>query len=440
MNNNYSSNCLDIPTCSDFQNIENENSFNYSNSEEDFQIEDAEILEYNEVYEKLGFDSIKNGDKIEIFTEDLINGCNFIKSKSEQKSNISDSENENNTYIKNKNPKSTKEKVEDLEKNNDIIENNQPKQNEIDINENNLINNSKGNKVGRKKSDKKIKIKRKYKANIIRHKGKKKKLIKEIKKNKFIPLKLFNPKGEDEECKKIRQEINKIISENKSISEPLEKKSLKKKIFLIENEENIEKSKIIKKRKENPDNIRKKVKQKFLKSLKNKINIKLNFEKSEYLFDFFPQVFIANINRQKNKTIINNKLIELLNTNFFAEYENENLIKDKELDNFLKKKKINEKKYDHNLKVIEYLEKNENIKKKINFDYIKGMTFGELFKEYLESREFEKDILKLKQKENPEYIKNYINNFVIFIFFFFFFFINNYLLIKAYTFIKYFSE
>ena len=174
MNNNYSSNCLDIPTCSDFQNIENENSFNYSNSEEDFQIEDAEILEYNEVYEKLGFDSIKNGDKIEIFTEDLINGCNFIKSKSEQKSNISDSENENNTYIKNKNPKSTKEKVEDLEKNNDIIENNQPKQNEIDINENNLINNSKGNKVGRKKSDKKIKIKRKYKANIIRHKGKKK--------------------------------------------------------------------------------------------------------------------------------------------------------------------------------------------------------------------------------------------------------------------------
>ena len=66
------------------------------------------------------------------------------------------------------------------------------------------------------------------------------------------------------------------------------------------------------------------------------------------------------------------------------------------------------------------MEKNENIKKKINFDYIKGMTFGELFKEYLESREFEKDILKLKQKENPEYIKNYI--------------------IKAYTFIEYFSE
>ena len=54
------------------------------------------------------------------------------------------------------------------------------------------------------------------------------------------------------------------------------------------------------------------------------------------------------------------------------------------------------------------MEKNENIKKKINFDYIKGMTFGELFKEYLESREFEKDILKLKQKETPEYIKNYI--------------------------------
>ena len=86
----------------------------------------------------------------------------------------------------------------------------------------------------------------------------------------------------------------------------------------------------------------------------------------------------------------------------------------------MEEKQINDKKYDHNLKVIEYLEENENIKKKINFDYIKEMTFGNLFNEYLESREFEKDILKLKQKENPGYIKNFIN--------------------YAYTFVEYFSE
>ena len=58
--------------------------------------------------------------------------------------------------------------------------------------------------------------------------------------------------------------------------------------------------------------------------------------------------------------------------------------------------------------------------KKINFDYIKEMTYGKIFNEYLESRDFEEDILKLKKIEKPEYIKNYI--------------------IKAYTFIEYFSE
>ena len=103
-------------------------------------------------------------------------------------------------------------------------------------------------------------------------------------------------------------------------------------------------------------------------------------EKSKYLFDFFPFIFVSNINKQKNKNIINKKLIELYRTNFFDEYTNENLIKDK--NKYLTEKNKNEKKYNKNLKVIEYLEKNINIMKKTNFDYIKEMTYGKIFNEY----------------------------------------------------------
>ena len=421
MSNNSVSDCTDNPTCSDFQKIDDE-SLNYCSSEEDFPIVE-DILEYNELFEKLEFNTIKNEGKKENFAEDLLSGVNIINSKSEQKPNISNNENDINTCIQNKSQKPINEKIKELEKNNNISTDNQPKQNELDKKENNIVNVQNENSEGGKIKDKKIKMKKKIKIkkNVIRHKGKKKKLFVEDKKNKFISLKVFNPKGDSDECKKIREEVNKTITENKAASEIIEKKPLeKKKIFRIISGENIENAKVGKKRKEKPDNIRKKVKQKFLKSLKNRINIKLKLAKSEMLFDFFPQVFIANINKKRNKKIINKKLIELFNTNFFDEYKNKNFIKDKDKEKYLEEKQINDKKYDHNLKVIEYLEENENIKKKINFDYIKEMTFGNLFNEYLESREFEKDILKLKQKENPGYIKNFIN--------------------YAYTFVEYFSE
>ena len=232
-------------------------------------------------------------------------------------------------------------------------------------------------------------------------------------------MKVFNPKGDSEECKKIRKEIDKIISENEAISEPLEQNHLEKKnLFLISNEKYIKNSNVKQRRKEKPDNIRKKAKHNFLKSLKNKINIKLKIAKSKHLFDSFPYILVSNINKQKNRIIINMKLIELFTTNFFDEYKSEYIIEDKV--KYLKEKKINEKKYYHNLKILHYLKENEDIRKKINFDYIKEMTFGELYKEYLESREFEEDISILKKKENPQYIKNYI--------------------IKAYSFIEYFSE
>ena len=68
------------------------------------------------------------------------------------------------------------------------------------------------------------------------------------------------------------------------------------------------------------------------------------------------------------------------------------------------------------------MENNEEISKKVNFEKIKNMKFSDLFNEYLKSKEFEDDILKLKKedKESQEYINDYI--------------------IKAINYIKYFSK
>jgi hypothetical protein len=79
------------------------------------------------------------------------------------------------------------------------------------------------------------------------------------------------------------------------------------------------------------------------------------------------------------------------------------------------------KKYENNVKVLKYLEKNDDICKKSNFNVVGNMTFREIFNEYLKSEEFEKEIEKLKIEDNSDkYIKDYM--------------------IKAFSFIIYFSS
>ena len=136
-------------------------------------------------------------------------------------------------------------------------------------------------------------------------------------------------------------------------------------------------------------------------------------------------LFICEITKKKNKSILNMTLKEIISTDFFEKYKKIN-DGDNTLNNSMlnKKRKCPDKvKYENNKEVMEYLKNNEEIKKSFNFDIIGDMTFSELFYEYLESKEFEKDILALKieeGKENYEYIKEYI--------------------IKAYDFIKDFSN
>ena len=148
-------------------------------------------------------------------------------------------------------------------------------------------------------------------------------------------------------------------------------------------------------RKENSDNIRKKIKTRFFKSFKNTINERLKSVGSKYFFSFLPHIFISNITKSENKEIVNLNLKELFSKNFYI---------DKEM------RKSDLKKYHQNLSTIEYLEKNKDISLKSNFDIFKNMKFYQIFNEYIYSKEFEMDIyfLKEKRKENEKYIIKYI--------------------------------
>ena len=231
---------------------------------------------------------------------------------------------------------------------------------------------------------------------------------------------IFHPGGSVEYYKQIREiyndEINNLIFKDIKPN----RSSGKFKILKEKNKRMKRKAKEKKKRKEKPDDIRKKIKSRFLKSLKNRINQMLKIVKSKEFFDFLPQSFICNISKQKNKPIINMTFKELILKKFFEEEDKkDNNTNNKKL--LQRKTNPDKKKYDNNVKVLKYLEENDEICKKSNFNVIGNMTFKDLFKEYLKSEEFEKEIEKLKEEQNNDnYIKDYI--------------------IKAFNFINYFSS
>ena len=225
---------------------------------------------------------------------------------------------------------------------------------------------------------------------------------------------IFHPGGNVEYYKQFREKYNDEINNSIFPYNKSNNSSRKFKILKEKSKRTRRKAKEKKKRKEKPDDIRKKIKSRFLKSIKMRINQMLKIANSKEIFDFLPQSFICNISKQKNKPIINMTFKELLLKNFLEEDKKDNKT-------FLQKKnKTDKKKYDKNVKVLKYLEKNDEICKKSNFNVIGNMTFRDLFGEYLKSEEFEKEIEKLKEEQNNDnYIKDYI--------------------IKAYNFIHYFS-
>jgi len=160
-------------------------------------------------------------------------------------------------------------------------------------------------------------------------------------------------------------------------------------LFEVNKQENYETSISIQIR---ADNIRKKIKSGFHKTIITIINddLKINIsdKKRKYYFVNLPQIFIANVNKEGNR--------EIMNMTF------ENLLL----------YWINEK----NKNMIEYLNDNPDLCKKTIWNKIKNMTYKELLEAYFISAEFEKSICDLQEKSTKKnknvsalYIETYIN-------------------------------
>jgi len=155
-----------------------------------------------------------------------------------------------------------------------------------------------------------------------------------------------------------------------------------------EESQNFIKKKRIKSRKENKDNIRKKIKRGFFNNiLCEKLNIKLRIIGSNEYFTKFPQFFASDVNRNRNKIIFDMTLQEIFENSELYIYEDKNGYAN----------------YKHNFKVVKKIKNNDIFKK------ILSKTFKELYEEYLDSDEFNIDeINRLKKsKMENEYIKRY---------------------------------
>ena len=180
----------------------------------------------------------------------------------------------------------------------------------------------------------------------------------------------------------------------------IEDYTLKDCIFSIKEKHNNKKFLIKgknKQRKYKPDDIRKKIKTRFHKAIKNIINENLRKAGSNQFFYFLPQTFISNISRETNQKIMNLTYKELLEKDFLSESK---------IDSH--QFNVDKLKYEKNLKVLKYLEENPIISFNSGFHLMCKLSYAEILNIYFNSDEFEKSIKKLKEeKENDEYIKEY---------------------------------
>ena len=142
------------------------------------------------------------------------------------------------------------------------------------------------------------------------------------------------------------------------------------------------------KRYECKDNIRKTIKRRFLNTyLKNGLNDKIKKAGYNLFFEYYPQKLVSQISREKDKQILEMKLLQI--------FENKDLYDEKNLNN-----------YYHNLKVIEQLKLEENPELNI----ILNKKYKDLFDEYINSDEFKiKEINRLKEtNKDDNYIEKYI--------------------------------
>jgi hypothetical protein len=140
-------------------------------------------------------------------------------------------------------------------------------------------------------------------------------------------------------------------------------------------------------RRENQDNMRKKIKRGFMNiALITKINVNLKLNNIISYLEKFPQNLVCDVTKKTNKDLIDMTLEQI--------FEKKELYDEDDLS-----------KYEHNLKVIKSKEVQQNSELKA----ILNKKYSELFEEYINSKEFKVDeINRLKKKYDNSYIENYI--------------------------------
>jgi hypothetical protein len=141
-------------------------------------------------------------------------------------------------------------------------------------------------------------------------------------------------------------------------------------------------------RRENQDNMRKKIKRGFMnKALITKINVNLKLNNIMSYLEKFPQNLVCDVTKKTNKDLIDMTLEQI--------FEKKELYDEDDLS-----------KYEHNLKVIKSKEVQQNSELKA----ILNKKYSELFEKYINSKEFKvDDINRLKKKKmSDSYIERYI--------------------------------
>ena len=147
-------------------------------------------------------------------------------------------------------------------------------------------------------------------------------------------------------------------------------------------------------RRDNRDNIRKKIKRAFFNfALIKKLNGRLRKIGSRLNFERFPQNFVINVSKELNKELLNMSLLEI--------FEEKDLYEGKE-----DEEENDLKNYYHNLKVV----KSEDVQENAALKTILNKKYCELFEEYVNSQEFVDEVKRLKEKNmEDDYIERYIN-------------------------------
>ena len=198
----------------------------------------------------------------------------------------------------------------------------------------------------------------------------------------------------------IRKPIKKIITYDKcfpfTAKEGINNPLFRTDVYLTNEEGNKKREK--KARKFKPDDIRKKIKVRFHKKIKNIINENLKKAGSNELISFLPQFFLGNIAKKFNKQYFNTTFEELLKIDFSTFQEK------------YPNKECDKKQFNKNMKTLGYLEKNPEISKISGFNIVKKMKYRDILKAYFSSHEFELSVELLKlEKESEEYIQEYIH-------------------------------